>query len=307
MNKRHKRAGFTLVELLVVIAIIGILASIVLPRVTDAIYRGQVAKAVSEIKNIETSLTAVLSDTGRSNFHDLLADIDLDLTTGKDRLKVLTDALDADIAAGTSITDIANSVEDLEEFYSEMFYSILRQGKNSEWAQLHLNPTLRQKLGNSYMELGEDSWGQKYKFWAGPLRTGPMMFRSYRIEETAPELDDVAFAETDVYRYDQVNEDIENAKIPGAPRDEYGGGTSPTDDPVPLIQEGGVTVHWYGYPAPKDLPVYVYSKGGNQLDDANVFIQLDPAFSTEDYALYGGGDDINNWDTQQGWNNAPLR
>ena len=308
MKKKTQRAGFTLVELLVVIAIIGILASIVLPNVVDAIYRGQVAKAVSEVKNIETACTQILSDTGRSNFHDLLVTDSAGF--GKQEVDALRADLDAAITAadggggGTELDDIVTAVEALESFYSTMFYNILRQGKNSDWAADHLDPTLRQKLANSYMELGEDSWGQPYKFWAGPLRRGPMMFRSFRVnhEVGTPDFDDPAFAEDDVYRYDNDSYVFENGKLPGAPRDEYGGGVATPDY---NITDGADSVEWYGFPAPKSLPVYVYSKGGNQLDDANIFIQLDPDFNALDYPLYGGGDDINNWDTQQGWTFAP--
>jgi prepilin-type N-terminal cleavage/methylation domain-containing protein len=308
MNKIKQQAGFTLVELLVVIAIIGILASIVLPNVTQAIYKGQVAKAVSEVKNIETACTQVLSDTGRSNFHDFL--VTDSSGYGKQKVDALQADLDAAILAadggsgGTELDDIVTAVEALEEFYSQMFYNILRQGKNSAWAANHLDPTLRQKLANSYMDLGEDSWGQPYKFWAGPMRRGPMIFRSFRANHEAgtPDFDDAAFAEDDVYRYNNDSYNYENGQLPGAPRDEYNGGNLAPDY---NISDGADDIEWYGFPAPKSLPVYVYSKGGNQLDDANIFIQLDPDFNAYDYPLYGGGDDINNWDTQQGWTLAP--
>ncbi|MFP6615488.1 MAG: prepilin-type N-terminal cleavage/methylation domain-containing protein, partial [Candidatus Hydrogenedentota bacterium] len=67
-DKRNR--GFTLVELLVVIAIIGILASIVIPNVAENIRKGQITKAVSEVRGIDTAITSMLSDVQRSNFRN---------------------------------------------------------------------------------------------------------------------------------------------------------------------------------------------------------------------------------------------
>ena len=40
-----------------------------------------------------------------------------------------------------------------------------------------------------------------------------------------------------------------------------------------------------GFPAPRDLPVYIWSYGENLTNDATG----------------NGGDDINNWDNNSGW------
>jgi prepilin-type N-terminal cleavage/methylation domain-containing protein len=265
IRPNKKTSGFTLVELLVVIAIIGILASIVLPNVTGMIAKGQVTKAVAEIQSVDTALLGILSDANQSSFRDLLN------TQSKNNLR--------DFGYMIGRGDI-NGILLAQGFYQDMFYNLLRQGKSSVWAQTHLKPEMRQKLGNSYMDIGQDPWQQNYRFWMGPLRRGDMNFRSFRILEGARDLDDEGFDWEDVYIYNTNQKNLENEKTPGAPR----------KDDLP------------GYPAPKDKPVYVWSLGNNQLVDAFYTVQL---IYGDDYAFYGGGDDINNWDNGQGWNSAP--
>ena len=273
--------GFTLVELLVVIAIIGILAGIVIPNVVGFLRKGQVTKAVAEIRSVDTALVGILNDVSRSSFRDLL----------NANAKSVLDAISVDLNVGLQLAaqsgDFSQAIDAINRaqgFYQEMFYNLLRQGKNSEWARANLEPELRQKLGNSYMELGQDSWGQNYRFWMGPMRRGPMFFRSFRVREdlaNMPDLDSTDFGIQHVYVYDTDAKEVENQKTPGAPRQ---------DDN-------------YGFPAPKDQPVYVYSLGPNLLVDA--FITIQGFYASMDYAFLGGGDDPNNWDNEQGWDNAP--
>lgn len=60
-----KRA-FTLIELMVVMAIIAILAAMLLPQVGNMVEKARIANAQGEVRNVATSMYALLSDTGRS-------------------------------------------------------------------------------------------------------------------------------------------------------------------------------------------------------------------------------------------------
>lgn len=57
MQSAHKRAkGFTLIEVMVVVVILGILASIVVPKVMDRPDAARATKATSDIRAIESAL-----------------------------------------------------------------------------------------------------------------------------------------------------------------------------------------------------------------------------------------------------------
>ncbi len=61
--KKIMKKGFTLVELLVVIAIIGILVAIVMPAISDAMFRGKMTKSVAEMSNLFKGITAKESES----------------------------------------------------------------------------------------------------------------------------------------------------------------------------------------------------------------------------------------------------
>lgn len=56
MLKMKRQTGFTLIELIVVIVILGVLASIVVPKLMDRPDAARIAKAKQDIRTLETSI-----------------------------------------------------------------------------------------------------------------------------------------------------------------------------------------------------------------------------------------------------------
>ena len=57
--------GFTLIELMIVVVILGLLATIVMPKILDKPEKARRVKAKVEIRNIESALAYFKTDTGR--------------------------------------------------------------------------------------------------------------------------------------------------------------------------------------------------------------------------------------------------
>ena len=57
--------GFTLIELMIVVVILGLLATIVMPRILDRPEQARRMKAKVDIRNIESTLALFKMDTGR--------------------------------------------------------------------------------------------------------------------------------------------------------------------------------------------------------------------------------------------------
>jgi len=62
---RRSRAGFTLIELMIVVVILGLLATIVMPRILSRPEQARRTKAKIDIRNIESALALFKTDTGR--------------------------------------------------------------------------------------------------------------------------------------------------------------------------------------------------------------------------------------------------
>ena len=64
-RKGHKQGGFTLMELLVVLAILGLLMSLVGPRVLNQLGGAKTKTAAIQIKDLEQALEMYKLDVGR--------------------------------------------------------------------------------------------------------------------------------------------------------------------------------------------------------------------------------------------------
>jgi general secretion pathway protein G len=68
MNKiknKNQRAAFTLIELMIVVVILGLLATVVMPRILSRPEQARRMKAKIDIRNIEAALSLFKTDTGR--------------------------------------------------------------------------------------------------------------------------------------------------------------------------------------------------------------------------------------------------
>lgn len=140
------------------------------------------------------------------------------------------------------------------EHHTKLCYELLLKGKDAE---LDLKPEIRRKLASAYLYIGKDPWGNAYQFYLGPLqcRVNEIPFRGYRGEKYVYDM--AAYKEAESQHAQNPKPD---ADIPPAP----------------------------GYPAPRDLSVYIFSYGQNK--------------KPEQLPWKGdGGDDVNNWDYQAGW------
>jgi prepilin-type N-terminal cleavage/methylation domain-containing protein len=78
MSRFFKKQGFTLIELMVVIVIIGVLASLAIPRFTEASSKAKAAEAPRVVASWESAYLALVAETGEvnaSNADQLIFDI----------------------------------------------------------------------------------------------------------------------------------------------------------------------------------------------------------------------------------------
>lgn len=59
---RRRQSGFTLIELLIVVAIIGIIATMLIPSLLDAIQKSKQKRSVADIRIVGTAMMAWLTD-----------------------------------------------------------------------------------------------------------------------------------------------------------------------------------------------------------------------------------------------------
>lgn len=64
MNLKREQGGFSLIELLIVVAIIGIIATIAVPQLLDAIDRGRQRRTMADMRNIATANGTYRVDQG---------------------------------------------------------------------------------------------------------------------------------------------------------------------------------------------------------------------------------------------------
>ena len=64
-HNRRNRAGFTLIELMIVVVILGLLATMVMPKVLSKPEQARRVKAKVDIRSIQSALGLFKTDTGR--------------------------------------------------------------------------------------------------------------------------------------------------------------------------------------------------------------------------------------------------
>lgn len=227
-------------------------------------------RAVSEIKNVETALAGMLSDTGESNLSAFF-----------------------EREAFESARDDLMREEDLNVFdasvriYTTGLHALIRQGRAvlSDPSLNHLhslyNVEALPRLGTSYIDIGDDPWGSPYQFFIGPWpeEWGPSVFRIRRVNSNlGPEVNPPRETpEADALTVTIAGEDEESYSV--------------------------------GYPATPDSVIYMWSLGWNGVSDQarfDVTGQYAPPArghyrpDARDLEL-GGGDDINSWDRGSTW------
>jgi len=306
--KRHRRAerGFTLVELLVVMAIISILAAIVVPNVQRYIVRARVARAVSEINGAELAMTALLTDAGKSNLNQLF---NPDAVRGYLQTQSGLNLLDENQRGTPEFFNAAVTL------YTTVAYDLLNYGRNvlrgdgdidyqAPWtpdpnntpAKPLIDRDVLAKLGDQYMALGNDPWGNDYHFFPGPWRVhtnpngtpqyrrAPIVFRKFTVEQSSGGSQRGArndgFVLDDARLLDAFEDIIESPE------------TWPTN---------------VGYPAETGKAVYIWSYGANLRNGQMLYTRAYDLnaprtwYDAQEEGDIGGGDDVNNWDPGASW------
>lgn len=78
-NILNDKSGFSLLELLTVVGILGVLVAMAIPSYRALVSRAHVGRCISELKNIETAITAFFIENGY--YPNSLSDVKLDHMT----------------------------------------------------------------------------------------------------------------------------------------------------------------------------------------------------------------------------------
>jgi len=243
-----------------------------LPNVFRWMEKNHGYPTVSEINNIELTLTKIISDAGRSSLQDLFDPVAFEKTCTWYELQYGADTFEARTAISTRAA-----------------YALIKSGRGAILPQAqdddimtHTRKVLAtdvvDDLGTSYYPgVGNDPWGNPYQIFAGPWpkEMGLLLFRSY--DSPGPK-----------------------TALPG------NSSMDPNADvlTVTVAEESPGT---RGYPATPYHEAYIWSLGANGVSDQP---RYDPTHqyappvrhfyrsdAPEEYL--GGGDDINNWDKNQ--------
>ena len=313
----RKRQGFTLVELLVVMAIIAILAAIVVPNAARFIGRARVTRALAEVSGAETAITAMLTDAGRSSLSQLFGPGAVPvfaIKTNDPDVKVVNGSVIAGMGFAplewpTAISNVAN-FKKVMDMYSSVVYDLLRYGRdslrveNNSPARFVINNNTLSKLGTSYMDLGNDPWGNAYNIFPGPWKVAsdggtrwPIIFRKFSIDTGTGTglkrtVKDDGFALRNPER--AQNPDLISTTFSS------------------IVEDAATWPDKVGYPADTGKSMYIWSTGENlrsgQMVYSAIYNGQDPTSwytgfdgAPQDGSDLGGGDDINNWDKDATW------
>jgi prepilin-type N-terminal cleavage/methylation domain-containing protein len=199
-------------------------------------------------------------------------------------IKMLTDVNRSDFRGFFMNPPVDLSFCEAQAIYQQAFYILLRQGRNAEttsdWGVtgLQLNQEVRRRLGTTYMDLGKDPWGQLYYIYPGPYGV------AFGCDASNPcwvDVEGTGLLTRIPFRIHFVD-----TSVPGSAPNDGAGATDSEGDRV-------------GLPASRSLSVYVFSSGMNQVPNQGCSPGYNDSSFGDDFV--GGGDDINNWDTDQSW------